>query len=174
MRTKNYTKVICKSTNREALMRCAERVHLLFEPRLVELKDEERRFLMEIDRGSILEKVEHEYHYSIAFELNRFAKSLAVFCPSVHFDDIVSKIKGHMKKSEYVSSRVSYRGKNLKEVLSIITQNKEELQAKNKDGRLEFEILFNRKMVNITTLPTLFDRIKGQIEGLSSPINSDC
>ena len=58
--------------------------------------------------------MEYEYKYEITFEINHFSKSLAVFCPIAHFEDILSKIKNYIKKSQYIRNRVSYKGKNLK------------------------------------------------------------
>lgn len=52
---------------------------------MVELKDEQIRFLIDIDRYQSISKLEQEYKYTIAFQLNKFTKSLAIYCPSVCF-----------------------------------------------------------------------------------------
>lgn len=64
-----------------------------------------------------------------------------------------------MKASEYVTNRISYRGKNLNEVITAIERVKSS-QERDKKMKLEYDIVFSRKEISLTTMPSLFYELK--------------
>jgi hypothetical protein len=96
--------------------------------------------------------------------MDRFNRILKVYCEEHLLKEIEKKVKKGISDYQYHSEKISYRGKNLKNVVAILKEAKEDPVN---GGNLVYNIFYQTRNIEIIANKTYFEEVKNKILKLS-------